>query len=336
MATQTATAPHARTESTLDGVLRALGSTARETGGARPRRVAHRDEHSNEVAEAHFDDGRVLILKRARHYPETAARRLATARHAARLLRERAGVVAPEHLDVPAAEDPVEAYWRIPLPTLQESWPELSGPACEEVLRSWGGLLRRIHGVRLLGMDPRGTVRTTPHFLRTDLKDRLLPAIYGEWCAAAYTTERLIGALPAVATHLDGAAGVLVHGDLHMGNVLCEREGDAVRCVGVIDLEEACAGPPEADWAAMQLLHGPLFCQPLPEGWLGHVADGYGRSLNPVLLAFFRAFRLLNFGLHAAVCGLDEHAEEVAAAAAREVDLLESLLRPRLRITVPA
>jgi hypothetical protein len=318
--------PSARPRPTIGPLLSAVD----DIRDLRPCEIVHRDQHSNDVTEIRFEDGRTLMLKRARHYPETAARRFAVARWAARLLRERAGVAAPEHLEPPHApgEPPVEVYWRIPLRTLQEAWPEIAACRRAAALRSWGELIRRIHGVRLRAAE--SEEEGTPAFVRGDLEERLLPNLRTGWPDAVRAAERLLRAVPQVEARSAGTTAVLVHGDMHMGNVLCEGDGETVRCVGTIDLEAAHAGPPEADWATMQLLHGPLFGQPLEEGWLAHVAEGYGRTLDPVLLAFFRAYRLLNLGFHAAVTGLTAHAEEVASSAAREVELLGRLSRRRV------
>lgn len=309
-----------------DGFDTLLKTAAEQVGGARPREVVHRDKHSNDVAEVRFGGGRTLMVKRARHYPETAAQRFETARCAARILRERARVVAPEHLPLPPDEDgvPVEAYWRIPLPVLAELWPEIPAHRRAGVLRSWGELVGRMHAAPAAEA---GVRRVTADRLREDLEGRLLPAIAWPWPAALPTAERLAAAIPKLAARMDARPPVLVHGDLHMGNVLCSRDDGEARCMGVVDLEEAFVAPAEAEWATMEVLHGPLFGQPLPEGWLAEARTGYARELDPVLLPFFRAVRLLNMGFHAAVTGLTDHAEDVARAAEREADSLRRLLR---------
>lgn len=319
------TAPPAAREA-WPGFDALLQSAARRAGGGTLREVVHPGGHSNLVAEVRFATGRTLVLKRARHYPETAARRLETARAAARHLRERAGVVAPEHLDLPLRQGgfPVEAYWRIPLPVLREVWRGLSTRGRAAALRSWGRLLGRMRAAPAAGS---GVAPVAGGDLRGDLEHRLLPALRGVWPAAVETAERLARAAPAVEARAARRPPVLVHGDMHMGNVLCEGEGDEVRCVGVLDLEEAFVGPPEAEWATLELMHGPLFGMPLPGGWLGRVEEGYGRGADPALLAFFRAYRLLNLGCHAAATGLDAHAAQVADAAAAEAERLETVSR---------
>lgn len=305
----------------LDALLRAA---SRHAGAERPQRVVHPGGHSNHVAEVGFDGGRTLILKRARHYPETAHGRFETSRRASRFLREVAGVAAPEHLALPLrdGEVPVEVYWRIPLPVLREAWSGLSERGRDEALRSWGALLGRVHAVPAARS---GVAPLAGGDLRGDLESRLLPAIRDAWPAAAAAAGSLVRTLEEVEARATARPAVLVHGDMHMGNVLCEKEGEEVRCVGLLDLEEAYTAPAEAEWATLELMHGPLFGAPLPVGWLERAKEGFGRTLDPVLLSFFRAYRLLNLGYHAAATGLAAHAADVAVAVRREVKRLESL-----------
>ena len=119
--------------------------------------------------------------------------------------------------------------------------------------------------------------------------------------------------------------GTLIHGDLHAGNVLCETEGERIRCVGLLDLETAFAGPPEADLANAEVLHGPLFTQPLPEPWFEHLRAGYGDSLDPLVLAFFRIYHLANMGFYSAFIGDAWHAETVARGAQLEWEALQTM-----------
>lgn len=306
----------------LDALLRAA---SRQVGGAPPREIVHPAGNWNYVAEVRFGRGRTLMLKRPRDYPETAAERFENARNAATFLRERAGVTAPEHLAFPLldGEVPVESYWRVPLPVLKELWPTLSEPVREKALRSWGELLARIHAVPVEGS---GVPLLADGNVRGDVEGRLLPAIRGVWPAAAEPTERLARAAPAAQARAARRPAVLVHGDMHMGNVFCTEDGEEVECVGLLDLEEAFAASEEADWAIMELMHGPLFGAPLPEGWLETARSGYDRELDPALLAFFRAYRLLNLGVNAAATGLHGHAWQVAEAVSAEVERLEALL----------
>lgn len=286
------------------------------------------DVHSNDVAELRFPDGRTLMVKRGR-FP-WAGERFQTSRIASELLRERGSVVAPAPLPLPDGLDerPVEAYWRISLPTLQEVWPGLSPREREEALRSLGRLIRRVHDVHLPGYGPLQAAASTPTPLRDplheDLAGRLLPAVYADWPEGAWAVESLVEAVPVLAARLAEREASLVHNDLHLGNVLCEAGPDGVRCTGLLDLESAGAAPPESDLAVAQVHHGPLFCQPLPEGWFRWVLEGYGADPEPFALSFYRAYHLANMGYYSALVGHGEHAGEVARTLREEVEALRA------------
>ena len=313
---------------TLDSAVRALvpedviapvtQAIEAEAPGRWPVSVATCSRHSNDRAEVRFDDGRTLILKRARH--AWARERFRASRAAARLLAD-AGIPAPRPLPVretPGAL-PVEAYWKVELPTLDQVWDGADRARRAALLRGWGRLVRRIHAIGLPGHGP--LLRPHPGgpgaWLRDDVRGRLLPAVAYTWPAARATVEALGDAVDRLEGRIGGAPAVLVHNDLHAGNVLCAADGG--ECAGVLDLEAALAGPAEADVAHMEVLHGPLFGRPLPTGWRDEVLRGYGRAPDPVALAFFRAYHLANLGYHAALRGLGAHAEQVLAAAAHEL-----------------
>jgi aminoglycoside phosphotransferase (APT) family kinase protein len=307
-------------EKLIAALLRSVGEPAE------PAEVIFRDRHSNDFAEIRLVDGRTLIAKRGRY--GWSASRFETSLAAAELLRMKAPVVAPRPLPLPRTLDqrPVEAYWRIDLPTLQEVWPELGPPEREQALRSWGELMARVHSIRLPGCGPLLEARRGSHsldaFLRADLGSRLLPAITGEWQEAVELVEALLSAVEQIPERHLEQRGRFLHGDLHMGNVLCERTGSGVRCVGLIDLETALAGPPESDLASLGVHHGPLFEQPLEGEWYRQVLAGYGAALDPWLLALFRTYHLLNMGFYSALIGHHWHAGQVAAAARAEVACL--------------
>ncbi|CAN5372342.1 hypothetical protein BH24GEM3_BH24GEM3_27540 [soil metagenome] len=312
--------------SELVGSLLAL--VAKETDGTEARDVVFRGEHSNDLVEIRYADGRALMVKRGRY--DWVAARFETSRVASELMRNRARITAPEPLALPADldEQPLEAYWRIPLPTLQEVWPRLSADARAEVLRSWGELIRRVHEVKLSGHGAllgaqREPLRLTD-FLEGDLAGRLRPAVIGMWPAALGILDQLIEAIPEVAARVREGEGTLIHNDLHMGNVLCSVEGDTARCVGLLDLEAALAGPPEADLANVNVMHGPHFAQPLEGSWFEQLRGGYGVEADPVVFAFFRTFHLLNLGFYSALVGHQEHAQEVADAASDAVMAMEA------------
>jgi len=289
-----------------------------------PHRVYHATGYCNEVLQVWLCGGDTLVVKRARH--DWGAPRLRASRLAAGLLRRRTGVLAPCHLDV--EEDshgrPIEAYWRIPLPTLREVWPDLPDRARPQALRSWGALMRRVHKVKLAGTGSLESTACGPHaladFLRAELRDRLVPALARIWPAALELASRLTGHVEDVDAHCAGRPVVLLHNDFHMGNVLCERRPRSIRCVGVIDLETAWAGPPEADVAQVQVLHGGAFGTPLPDGWSAHFLEGYAAPLHPTVLSFCRALHRLNLGYFAATAGWWDHVRDLQAEIVRELE----------------
>jgi aminoglycoside phosphotransferase (APT) family kinase protein len=295
-----------------------------------PRRLAvrRRNDCSNELAEVAFDDGRVLILKWTRHRTLLPLA-LRTAQQAARLVRERADIPVPEYVELPhrPGETPVLAYWRIPHPTLKETWPHLGAMAREKATREWGALLRRMHAINLPGHGPLLQAleieRTLGEFLRDDLGERLRSAAQVEWPAVGEVISRLLEWIPEAEARAESRARLL-HGDLHSANVLCDPTGDEIQVTGVIDLDDAWAGPPEAELARIEVLHGPLFGQPLPAPWFECLAEGYGGAFDELLLGFFRVYQLLNLGYHAAATGLSAHAADVARAAEGEARALNS------------
>lgn len=293
--------------------------------------LVYRDAHSNDVAEVHFGDRQVLHVKRARG-PD-AADRCATSRMASRLLRERAGLLAPAHLpvDLPS-EDPIVVYWRLWEPTLNEvvaSFP--SGRPEIATLESLGRLIAQIQTLEFPGHGPlSGPHATLAEFLQDDVGGRLRPAVHGEWPEGAAPLENLLDVVGRW-VHDDGSPAVLTHNDLHAENVLCRRQGDAHRCVGVLDLEDAFAGPAEADLAKLEVLHGPLFGRPWETSWLEAVRRGYARSVIPFRLGVLRVYHLLNLGFYAAHIGFDDRAQRVAEATTRELAALGEA-RPHAQI----
>lgn len=303
---------------TVERLTALVEAIADEAGSAAPVKASWNGEHSNDILALDFDDGRTLMIKRARH--DWVAPRFEAARAASRLLRHRANVVAPAPLDVPPGIDdlPVQAYWRIPLPTLGAVWPRLSERARARALHSLGRLVRRIHGIRLPGWGPLpGAVaggESLETYLEYDLAQRLLPAVTDIWPEARPALEALVELVPGVARRAERAGGVLVHNDLHLGNVLCEVEGDDVRCVGLLDLEASLAAPAASDLASFEAMHGPLFEQSLEPRRRREFHKGYGARPDAAVFAFYGAVHLANMGFHSALLGHDEHAARVAAA----------------------
>lgn len=314
--------PHARALSP-DVIDTLVQSVATGPARNRPSEVRFRDAHSNDVAEVDLSDGRTLMVKRGRY--AWTADRFRGSRIAAGLVTSRTPLIAPDPLPIPESLDDelLEAYWRVELPTLQELWPSLGGGERAALLRSWGELLRRLHQVKVSGHGPicdafEGTCSLST-FLRHDLEGRLLPAVRGCWAAGTVIVESLLSVVPAVAGRVPDNRACLLHNDVHMGNVLCEGDGETLRCAGLIDLEAAHGGPPEADLAIMAVLHGPHFEQPIEGAWFFEVVGGYGGELDAELLSFYRTYHLVNLGFYSALVGHAEHAAQVAGAAHEEL-----------------
>lgn len=293
-----------------------------------PVSVERCERRTNARMEVRDADGRTLVVKIGDE--EWRRQRFAASKSACGLLLRRTGIVVPEPLplDGTRPHPPMEAYWKIEAPTLAEVWPRLDGPARGRALRTWGELLRRVHRVRPRGHGPLPRAERQPGSLEShlsaDLGERLLPAVRQTWPRAGDCVERLADAVPAIAAR--AAEPVLLHGDPHQGNVLCRPHGRGYRCVGFLDLEAAWSGPPEADVAVTELIHGSLFA-PLPPGWTEEFRRGYRASLDAASLAFYRGMHLANLGYHAALTGLDAHAADVHAAIRATVATLRRLLR---------
>lgn len=290
-----------------------------------PQEIRLNDQYSNELAQVWYPDGRTFVVKRAR-YAQMASR-FHTDHLASRLLRRQAGVLAPDcEVLADRSGEPVLVYWWIPNPTLEELWSSIPPSSCPEVLRSWGQLMRQIHTVRLASHGPllqavQGA-QTLGAFLEADLGERLQPEVHYRWPEAEPVLIGLVQAIPEV--NARAAEAVLVHNDLFNANVICEQEGEAVRCVGVLDLEDAFSGPPEADLARTEILHGPLFGRSLKPEWFTHLLEGYGAPPDPRLHSFFRAYHMLNMGYYARLTGLEAHAADVLRALERELAALGS------------
>ena len=301
-----------------DHLIQAVVAVAGDGAGTPPLAVDFHHQYSNDVAVVTLSCGRRLMLKRGRH--SWSKERFEVAREASSLLRQEAGIIAPEPLDLPPLRDAavIEAYWRIELPLFADVWGTLDARQRRESMRSLGALVRRAH--RAEPGTGESQARSLGSFsvegLREDLTARLGPAVAGEWPEALDMVERLIEAVPDL---FDPAAikPVVLHGDLHLGNVLCRRDGEEVSCVGLLDLEWAHFGPPESDLARLHVMHQGPFEMPVAQGDLGETFAGYGEPLDERLLSFFTLLHYLNLGLYSAVIGDDWHASEVAAAARR-------------------
>lgn len=219
-------------------------------------------------------------------------------------------------------------------PTLRDLWPRLTPPARTHALRSLGALLRRAHAVALPGHGPLPAALTsaTPlqWFLAEELGVRLFPAVADRWPAGLGTVEGLLETIPEIVARTDDRAPVLVRGAFRAEHVLCEPAGDVVECVAFADTDGAFGGPPDADVAGAEL----MIVSPLGDGLDGaSVAaflDGYAARPDAVVVAFFRARRLVQLGLDAAARGLARRAGEAFEAAAADMERVHSRYRQRV------
>lgn len=281
------------------------------------------DGHSNLLAVVGFDDGRALVIKHARR-TEMAAR-FATSRAAARMIGEATDLQVPQYLETGEDSEflPLLAYWRIPGQPLAAVWGNLSPTGRARALLDWGRTMHRLHTTRLGGhgplLDSRKLASSLADLLETDLRQRLQPAALAGWPEAGDLIDRLAD---DTASHLQSAEApaVLVHNGLNQANVLYRQLDGDVRCIGVIDFEDAFGGPVEADLARTEVLHGPLFDRWLAGDWFDRFLSGYGHDHDSRLRALLRVYHLLNMGYHAAVSGLAGHASDVARAARLELD----------------
>ncbi len=296
-------------------------------GGAPSFALEHHGQFSNDVAVARLDDGRSLVVKRGRY--EWSASRFRTARRAGRLLRD-AGVTAPSSLDLPSGLEAhaLDAYWRIELPTLAELWPGLDANERRTAMRSLGELVRRVHSAPIRGHGGLGDGATVSlsQALAGELGGRLMPAVQAVWPDGVPLVDVLLGTIPEVVRRAPDD-GVLLHGDLHIGNVVCERAAGAVRCVGLLDLECAHAGPGESDLARLAVLHTDLFQMGIEGPWLQWVLEGYADPVDPELVAYYSVYHLVQLGFHSAWVGHDVHAASVANAARSAVAAAPGLWR---------
>lgn len=301
-----------------EALVSAILRHAPGAGVLSPSALIHHPEFSNDLAEVRLDHGRCLIVKRGR-YPWSPAG-FETARLAAQLLREQADILTPASLDLPTQLDarPLEAYWRIERPTLAELWPDLGEAERRGAMVSLGRLIRRLHDLGTAGHGELTTAlecaTSLSQGLAEDLGGRLMAAISAGWPEAVSVVELLLEMIPEVVRRT-ASEGVVLHGDLHMANVLCERDELTVRCVGLLDLECAHAGPAESDLARLAVIQTDLFQMPIEGPWLDWVLEGYADPLDPLVFRFYAIYHLVVLGNHSASIGHDVHAEHVAAAA---------------------
>jgi len=310
--------PTVASEGPLTPRLGAILEDVERGAARRVRRVLYRRRRTNLVSEVQMIDGQVLIVKQGTS--EAARGRFATA-HAASILLRGVGI------EMPATQlllngEPVLVYRRIDRRTLHECWPSASETGRLRLLESWGALLHRLHSFELRGVgplaDPALRSADAGEYLRRDLAGRLIPILETHLPQAVDIARTLAASVEA----LQAARSVVVHNDVFDQNVLC----DDAACTGLLDFEDAFAGPPEADFAKLELLHGPLFGQPWSGTWLEALRAGYEHTLDPRLVAAFRTLALLNMSWHGTTIGLADHSRMLVRAAAAEAARIDEAI----------
>lgn len=305
---------------TIREVLLALKD---EVGHTRPTglQLASR---SNDQLIIVFEDGRELVVKRLLHEYLRSARRLQLAQKLSDEL-EKQGIQSPRYLPLPEhlVSRGVRVYWRIALPTLEDVWPHLSVSSRKSTLKSAGVLIRTIHSIRPLPSDE--SDQDVAQNLKCDIENRLLRASYAHWPAGVPALIGLADLVSTFSRRINRLPSVLLHGDLHTGNLLCDPRSRPIQCTGILDLDDVATGPGEMDIAILEVNHGSEFGRPLSTFDLGDIMAGYGCASDTIARRCFRAYRLLNMGYHAAWTGMHEHAFSVARAAQHEVDCLTRL-----------
>lgn len=276
---------------------------------------------SNNIIRLTFEDGRKMIIKQSPY--DWAQPRFESSRKVSQLIRQQSSIIAPQHLEVPeeVTENPTIAYWYLPFPTLEELWPELSFEQRKKASQSLGRMLREMHQIKVSSYGPlheNCSYRSAFSFMHNDLQNRLKPAIAEEWPEALPVISQLTKSAQDLSDMNQDL--ILVHNDIHLGNILCESHDGEVQCVGLLDLEEAGGGIWEADLASAITLHHPLFFRNKVNGrWLKEfgqfIAEGYDKKPNQELLLFFRIYHLINLGFFSAISEDYEHAQCIAKKA---------------------
>lgn len=276
---------------------------------------------SNNIVRLTFDDGRKMIIKQSQY--GWARPRFKSARNASRLIRRQSSVTAPKHLAVPeeVVDYPTIAYWYLPYPTLKKLWPELSVTQKQQASKSLGRLLSEIHQIKIPNyglLNEKNSYQSASAFMYSDLHDRLKPSIAAYWPDVLPMVDRLIQIAQNLPDNEDNAA--LVHNDMHLGNIICKVQNDEIKCIGLLDMEEATGGIWESDLASAMTLHHPLFFSSKLKGngfkdFGQCISEGYGKKPDQKLLRFFRIYHLINLGYFSAMNEEYQHAQHIGKKA---------------------
>ena len=283
-----------------DELLHQVREVIGEKESSQIKSITSLSGYSNNMICLNLGDGRSLMVKCAQYH--WAGPRFQSSRRASMLLRQRTSVVTPEHVPIDAKieDKPVLAYWFIPLTPLEDIWTDLNFIQKVKAIQSLGSLLSNVHRVKV---DYAGSLSdeepshdTISSFMESDLLERLKPAVWAKW----YDAVPVLDQLAQMASELPKKDDpVLIHNDLHLGNVLCEQEEEEISCGGLLDLEAAEGGSWVSDIASATIMYNPLFFGKETE-WIEdfekYLQEGYGKEADPFLLHFFKTYHLLNLG----------------------------------------
>lgn len=278
--------------------------------------------YSNNLVRIIFDNGRSMIVKQSQY--DWAEPRFRSARQASNLLRKQTDIIAPKHIEIPneITEMPTLAYWYLSASTLKDLWPQLSQSKKKKAAVNMGGLLKKMHSISVSGygaLNSDESYSSAAEYVYSDLSERLEPTMGAKW-------PDILPVVYELMERIDNRGGaedpVLVHNDFHIGNILCTSESDGVKCVGLLDLEEAGGGRWELDLARAITLHHPLFAGGNLKGnclsdFGRLMVQGYGKKPNQELLRLFRVYHLLNLGLYSAMNQKHKHARDIGQEAKR-------------------
>lgn len=281
---------------------------------------------SNNLVRLTFDDGRKLVIKQSQY--DWAQPRFDCACNASQLVSQQSAIVTPRHINIPkeVVDYPTMAYWYLPYPTLKELWPELSLEQKKQASKSLGSMLRKMHQIEVSNyglLQKEHSYRSLSSFMLSELRERLKPAIAAKWPDVLPMVNRLIKIAENLPDRENNAN--LVHNDMHLGNILCNENNGEIKCVGLIDWEEAGGGRWEADLASAMTLHHPLFFSSKLKGnrlenFGQCIAEGYGKKPDSKLLRFFRLYHLIDLGFFSAMNEDYQHARRIGKKASGLLD----------------
>ncbi len=213
--------------------------------------LPHGYAHRNDLLT--IQEGEQIVLRRYQHRASIPARK---ERGFYGLLRHQAGVPAPRVLGILSTDDAAALVMEyIHGQLLGDLAPDMSDGPCEEVHRTVGQALHKIHSIQyrqgglLVGEDlvPFSDGSWGAYIL-ADVKKNLQPLVDQKLLTrqtSAAVLDRFTKSLPMLNSHVP----TLVHGDFHPWNLLVAKDEHAWTLRAVLDIEAALVGDPQYDLA---------------------------------------------------------------------------------------